>query len=121
MNSEEAFKYLPSVQQSCIIFNSNDEQICVDLFKSAFINGILEIKYVCSNLIILCFILGKYWLFTGGPNWALSWCPVPKEVQTQYLAISCHPKPDLQHKEMQIYKYPSLLQLWKFNSLSNTE
>lgn len=59
------------------------------------------------------------WLFTGGPNWAMSWCPVPEKVQTQYLAISCHPKPDLEHKEMEIYKYPSLVQLWTFNSLTN--
>lgn len=60
-----------------------------------------------------------HWLFTGGPNWAMSWCPVPKEVQAQYLAISCHPKPDLEHKEMEIYQYPSLVQLWRFDSLTN--
>jgi len=49
----------------------------------------------------------------------MSWCPVPKEVQTQYLAISCHPKPDLEHKEMDVYRYPSLVQLWRFDSLTN--
>ncbi|XP_025193705.1 uncharacterized protein LOC112593511 [Melanaphis sacchari] len=100
LTNDEALKYIPSIQQSCKILNSNDEHICVDLFKSVYVNGM-------------------HWLFTGGPNWAMSWCPLPKEVQTQYLAISCHPKPDLEHKEMDVYKYPSLVQLWKFDSLNN--
>lgn len=100
LRNDEALKYIPSIQQSCKIFNSNDEQICVDLFKSVYINGM-------------------HWLFTGGPNWAMSWCPIPKEVQTQYLAIACHPKPDLEHKEMDVYQYPSLVQLWRFDSLTN--
>ncbi|XP_015366814.1 PREDICTED: uncharacterized protein LOC107163755 isoform X2 [Diuraphis noxia] len=100
LTNDEALKYIPSIQQSCKIFTSNDEQIHVDLFKSVYVNGM-------------------HWLFTGGPNWAMSWCPVPKEVQTQYLAISCHPKPDLEHKEMEIYEYPSLVQLWRFDSLTN--
>ncbi|KAE9535993.1 hypothetical protein AGLY_007894 [Aphis glycines] len=100
LKNDEALKYMPSIQQSCKILNSNDEHLCIDLFKSVYINGI-------------------YWLFTGGPNWAMSWCPVPKEVQKQYLAISCHPKPDLEHKEMDSYKYPSLVQLWEFDSLNN--
>ncbi|VVC33262.1 Hypothetical protein CINCED_3A011483 [Cinara cedri] len=100
LNNNEALKYLPSVQKSCKIFNLDDEQISVDLFKSAYVNGM-------------------YWLFTGGPNWAISWCPVPEDVKIQYLAIACHPKPDLVHKEMDSYKYPSILQLWTFNSLNN--
>lgn len=62
-----------------------------------------------------------YWLFTGGPNWAMAWCPVPEEIQIQYLAIACHPKPDLEHKEMDSYKYPSIVQLWTFNSLNNVK
>ncbi|XP_060869788.1 uncharacterized protein LOC132944454 isoform X2 [Metopolophium dirhodum] len=100
LTNDEALNYLPSTQQSCKIFSSDDEQICVDLFKSVYVNGM-------------------HWLFTGGPNWAMSWCPVPKEVQTQYLAVSCHPKPDLEHKEMNIYQYSSLVQLWRFDSLTN--
>lgn len=69
------------------------------------------------SLILFC--LDTHWLFTGGPIWAMSWCPVPEGVQIQYLAISCHPKPDLEHKEMTNYKYPSLVQLWNFSLLNN--
>lgn len=32
-------KYLPSVQHSCKIYNSDDEQISIDLFKSIYIDG----------------------------------------------------------------------------------
>lgn len=112
-------KYLPSVHESCKIFNSNKEEISVNLFKSTYINGIFIIDVLKFLHYFTLSYLGIYWLFTGGPNWAMSWCPVPENVKTQYLAISCHPKPDLEHKEMEIYKYPSLVQLWIFNSLDN--
>lgn len=37
-------KYLPSVYESCKIFNSNNEIINVNLFKSTYVNGIFFIE-----------------------------------------------------------------------------
>lgn len=45
LNKTEALKYLPSVQQSCKIFNSDDEKISVDIFKSTYVNGIVNRTY----------------------------------------------------------------------------
>ncbi|XP_050421092.1 uncharacterized protein LOC126833675 isoform X3 [Adelges cooleyi] len=100
LHDVEAKKYLPICQQSCKIFCSEENHICVNLFQSIYINEM-------------------YWLNTGGPDWAMAWCPASEDVQVQYLAISCHPNPDIIHKEMQSYKYPSLIQLWKFDTLHN--
>ncbi|XP_050546484.1 uncharacterized protein LOC126908455 isoform X2 [Daktulosphaira vitifoliae] len=100
LNNTDAEKYLPGVRKSCKILCSEDSYISVHLFQSIYINDM-------------------YWLFTGGPNWSMAWCPVPENVHVQYLAVSCHPNPDLIHKEIGCYKYPSLLQLWIFDSLHN--
>lgn len=39
LSNDEAVKYLPFVQESCKIFNSDDEEVSVDLFKSTHVNG----------------------------------------------------------------------------------
>lgn len=39
LNTDEAVKYLPLVQESCKIFNSDDEEISIELFKSTHVNG----------------------------------------------------------------------------------
>jgi len=46
LKNDEALKYIPSIQQSCKILNSDDEHICVDLFKSVYVNGILFTVYM---------------------------------------------------------------------------
>lgn len=64
LNQNEALKYFPSVQQSCKIFNSDNEQISVDLFKSAYVNGkvIRIFKFFKFIYNVFCrYVLAVYW------------------------------------------------------------
>lgn len=60
LSNDEALKYMPSIQQSCKIFNSNDEQICVDLFKSVYVNGILFAADVFQHFSIILNLIFRY-------------------------------------------------------------
>lgn len=61
LNSDEALNYLPSVQQSCKVFNSSDEEILVDLFKSTNINGTCFVntllKLLMNNYYVLVILI----------------------------------------------------------------
>lgn len=49
LNDDEALKYLPTIQQSCKIINS-DEELCVQLFNSTYINGNKIMLIICLNV-----------------------------------------------------------------------
>ncbi|XP_057678778.1 general transcription factor 3C polypeptide 2 [Corythoichthys intestinalis] len=57
-------------------------------------------------------------LYTGGPVWAMEWCPMPDNaVASQYLAIACHRNMDDQHFYHETYSGPALVQLWEVGTL----
>ncbi|XP_026527395.1 general transcription factor 3C polypeptide 2 isoform X2 [Notechis scutatus] len=56
--------------------------------------------------------------FVGGPVWALEWCPTPEgSVASQYVAIYCNPRMNVQHSLSQIHTGPALLQLWELGPI----
>ncbi|XP_029352864.1 general transcription factor 3C polypeptide 2 [Echeneis naucrates] len=66
-------------------------------------------------------------LFTGGPVWAMEWCPTPEGAPaTQYISLACHRGMDDQHYVNQTYSGPGLVQLWdvgklEYNSRPDTQ
>ncbi|XP_061126120.1 general transcription factor 3C polypeptide 2 isoform X1 [Syngnathus typhle] len=57
-------------------------------------------------------------LFTGGPVWAMEWCPTPDcAVASQYLAVACHKDMEEQHYFHKTYSGPALVQLWDVGTL----
>ncbi|XP_068928172.1 general transcription factor 3C polypeptide 2 [Petaurus breviceps papuanus] len=56
--------------------------------------------------------------FTGGPLWALEWCPVPEgAVASQYVALFCSPSMNETHSLSRPHEGPGLLQLWDLGTL----
>ncbi|XP_003586709.2 general transcription factor 3C polypeptide 2 isoform X1 [Bos indicus] len=56
--------------------------------------------------------------FTGGPLWALDWCPVPEgSAASQYVALFSSPDMNETHSLSQLYSGPGLLQLWDLGTL----
>ncbi|XP_033694732.1 general transcription factor 3C polypeptide 2 isoform X2 [Tursiops truncatus] len=56
--------------------------------------------------------------FTGGPLWALDWCPVPEgAAASQYVALFSSPDMNETHPLSQLYSGPGLLQLWDLGTL----
>ncbi|KAM8847190.1 general transcription factor 3C polypeptide 2 [Synchiropus picturatus] len=52
-------------------------------------------------------------LFTGGPVWAMEWCPTPDgAVASQFLAIASHMKMEERHMYHRTYSGVGLVQLW---------
>ncbi|XP_074541915.1 general transcription factor 3C polypeptide 2 [Halichoeres trimaculatus] len=52
-------------------------------------------------------------LFSGGPVWALEWCPTPDGAPaSQYLALACHRGMDEKHCCNETYTGHGLVQLW---------
>lgn len=49
--------------------------------------------------------------YTGGPCWALKWCPA-KEGNTSYLAIGCHPDHSPRTLLNTVVNGPGILQIW---------
>ncbi|XP_075210737.1 uncharacterized protein LOC142318092 [Lycorma delicatula] len=60
-------------------------------------------------------------LFTGGPVWALAWCPVPLEETRQFLAVACHPDMNLLHTQGSVYSYNNIIQIWDCGHYDNLE
>ncbi|XP_077989898.1 uncharacterized protein LOC144444358 [Glandiceps talaboti] len=60
-------------------------------------------------------------LFTGGPVWSTSWCPLPvrKSTANQYAAISCHRNHEEVHQYQTVYAKKGVIQLWCFGELSD--
>uniref|UniRef100_A0A672I7Z4 Uncharacterized protein n=1 Tax=Salarias fasciatus TaxID=181472 RepID=A0A672I7Z4_SALFA len=57
-------------------------------------------------------------LFTGGPVWALEWCPAPDGAPaTQYLALACHRGMEDRHRADRTHAGPGLVQLWDVGRL----
>ncbi|XP_013855709.1 general transcription factor 3C polypeptide 2 [Austrofundulus limnaeus] len=57
-------------------------------------------------------------LFTGGPVWAMEWCPTPDGAPaTQYVALACHRGMDDIHYVNRTYTEPGLVQLWDSGKL----
>ncbi|XP_077566835.1 general transcription factor 3C polypeptide 2 [Stigmatopora nigra] len=57
-------------------------------------------------------------LYTGGPVWAMEWCPIPDNaVGSQYLAVGCYRNMDDQHFYHQTYSGQALVQLWDVGTL----
>ncbi|XP_033505045.1 general transcription factor 3C polypeptide 2 [Epinephelus lanceolatus] len=57
-------------------------------------------------------------LYTGGPVWAMEWCPTPDGAPaSQYLALACHRGMDDQHYVNKTYSGPGLVQLWNLGTL----
>ena len=57
-------------------------------------------------------------LFTGGPLWALEWCPTPDGAPaSQYMAVSCHRGMDDLHSVSCTYTGSGLVQLWDCGKL----
>ncbi|KAL0967464.1 hypothetical protein UPYG_G00252580 [Umbra pygmaea] len=58
---------------------------------------------------------------TGGPVWAMEWCPTPDGAPAnQYAAICCHRDMDQKHRINQLYTEPGLIQLWDLGILQNS-
>lgn len=56
--------------------------------------------------------------FTGGPLWALDWCPVPEgAAASQYVALYSSPDMNETHTLSQLHSGPGLLQLWGLGTL----
>lgn len=56
--------------------------------------------------------------FTGGPLWALDWCPVPEgAAASQYVALFSSPDMNETHSLSQLHSGPGLLQLWGLGTL----
>ncbi|KAM9201264.1 general transcription factor 3C polypeptide 2 isoform 1-T1 [Dugong dugon] len=56
--------------------------------------------------------------FTGGPLWALEWCPVPEgATASQYVALFSSPDMNETHSLSQLHSGPGLLQLWGLGTL----
>uniref|UniRef100_A0A8C0D2A9 General transcription factor 3C polypeptide 2 n=1 Tax=Balaenoptera musculus TaxID=9771 RepID=A0A8C0D2A9_BALMU len=56
--------------------------------------------------------------FTGGPLWALDWCPVPEgAAASQYVALFSSPDMNETHPLSQLHSGPGLLQLWDLGTL----
>ncbi|GAA6235645.1 general transcription factor 3C polypeptide 2 isoform X1 [Lates japonicus] len=57
-------------------------------------------------------------LYTGGPVWAMEWCPTPDGAPaTQYIALACHRGMDDQHYVNKTYTGHGLVQLWDVGQL----
>uniref|UniRef100_A0A3P9I9F1 General transcription factor IIIC, polypeptide 2, beta n=1 Tax=Oryzias latipes TaxID=8090 RepID=A0A3P9I9F1_ORYLA len=57
-------------------------------------------------------------LFTGGPVWALEWCPTPDGAPCrQYVAVACHAGMDDLHPVTRTSSGPGLVQLWDCGEL----
>ena len=57
-------------------------------------------------------------MFTGGPVWAMEWCPSPDgSSDNQYVALACHRGMDDQHCANEKYTGSSLIQLWDVGKL----
>uniref|UniRef100_A0A8C7BHP7 General transcription factor 3C polypeptide 2 n=3 Tax=Neovison vison TaxID=452646 RepID=A0A8C7BHP7_NEOVI len=56
--------------------------------------------------------------FTGGPLWALDWCPVPEgAAASQYVALFSSPDMNETHPLSQLHSGPGLLQVWGLGTL----
>lgn len=56
--------------------------------------------------------------FSGGPVWALEWCPTPDGASArQMMAVACHRGMDEQHRVNQTYSGSGLIQLWDLGLL----
>ncbi|XP_042552587.1 general transcription factor 3C polypeptide 2 isoform X1 [Dipodomys spectabilis] len=56
--------------------------------------------------------------FTGGPLWALDWCPVPEgSAASQYVALFSSPDMNETHPLSRLHSGPGLLQLWGLGTL----
>ncbi|XP_045576830.1 general transcription factor 3C polypeptide 2 isoform X1 [Salmo salar] len=56
--------------------------------------------------------------YTGGPVWAMDWCPSPDGAPaSQYAAIYCHRNLDDQHRMNELYTKPGLIQIWDLGQL----
>ncbi|XP_012583025.1 PREDICTED: general transcription factor 3C polypeptide 2 isoform X3 [Condylura cristata] len=61
---------------------------------------------------------GDLSFFTGGPLWALDWCPVPEgAAASQYVALFSSPDMNETHPLSQLHSGPGLLQLWDLGTL----
>lgn len=57
-------------------------------------------------------------LYTGGPVWAMEWCPTPEGAPaTQYIAVACHRGMDDQHRANELCTGAGLVQLWDVGKL----
>ncbi|KAM3603002.1 uncharacterized protein V6R79_014793 [Siganus canaliculatus] len=57
-------------------------------------------------------------LFTGGPVWAMEWCPTPDgSPAAQYVALASHRDMDERHHVHRTYGGPGLVQLWDLGQL----
>lgn len=57
-------------------------------------------------------------LFTGGPVWALEWCPTPDGAPCrQYVAVASHAGMDDLHPVTRTSSGPGLVQLWDCGEL----
>uniref|UniRef100_A0A3Q2QJP5 General transcription factor IIIC, polypeptide 2, beta n=1 Tax=Fundulus heteroclitus TaxID=8078 RepID=A0A3Q2QJP5_FUNHE len=64
--------------------------------------------------------LWDMFLFTGGPLWALEWCPTPDGAPaSQYVALACHRRMDDLHCMNQTYCGAGLVQLWDCGKLEH--
>uniref|UniRef100_A0A3P8Z9W5 General transcription factor 3C polypeptide 2 n=1 Tax=Esox lucius TaxID=8010 RepID=A0A3P8Z9W5_ESOLU len=56
--------------------------------------------------------------YTGGPVWAMDWCPTPDGAPAnQYAAIYSHKDLDHQHRINKLYTEPGLIQIWNLGQL----
>lgn len=64
--------------------------------------------------------------FTGGPVWAMEWCPIPMHVclsenspPSEYLAVSTHHNMDDTFCVPKCYSFPNIIQFWECGNLSS--
>lgn len=111
---EEAKNYIPSTSQSIPIeFGSSlhgvsDTPHKFSLFEGQIIDGVST-------------------FFTGGPVWAMEWCPIPMQVclsentpPSEYLAVSTHHNMDDTFCVPQCYSFPNIIQIWDCGNLSSS-
>ena len=57
-------------------------------------------------------------LYTGGPVWAMEWCPTPDGAPaSQYVALACHQGMEDQHCVNKTHSGVGLVQLWGLGAL----
>lgn len=86
----------------------------------------LSLSTQCENDNLCYHFADVSTFFTGGPVWAMEWCPIPMQVcvtetdsHVEYLAVSTHHSMDDTFCVSKCYSFPNVIQIWDCCSLSS--
>lgn len=110
---EDATEYIPSAMKSIPIeFKSSSQDAPIPPYTFSIFEGQV--------------IDGVSTFFTGGPVWAMEWCPIPMRVclseehtPSEYLAVSTHHSMDDTFCVPKCYSFPNIIQFWDCGNLSS--